>query len=278
MSYGPNPWVQRHWDARAALNFILGGTGAGLLFAAVLAAGATPDWKPSFAGGLGLIATGLGAVWLETGRKLRAANVFINLRTSWMARESLAALVVFALGGAALAAGEAALAVAAALAGLVFVYCQGRILQASKGIPAWREPAVVPFLVAGALAEGAGLFVIAAVASGGGGGVIPPLLGLAAIARELTWQHYSAAIARSAPAAATGALGPPGRMLTQLGAVAPLALVAAALLAPQTAPVALPLAGGLALAAGWRLKFVLITRAAYNQGFALPQQPVRGAR
>jgi len=278
MSYGPHPWIQRHWDTRAALNFILGGTGAGLLFATALAAGAGADWKSLFAGGLGLIAAGLGAVWLETGRKLRAANVFINLRTSWMARESLVALVVFALGSAALAAGETALAVAAALAGLVFVYCQGRILQASKGIPAWREPAVVPFLVASALAEGAGLFVLAAVASGGGGGVIAPLLGLAAIARELTWQRYAAAIARGAPVAASGALGPAGRMLTQLGAVAPLALLAASLVAPQTAPVALPLAGGLALAAGWRLKLVLITRAAYNQGFALPQQPVRGAR
>ena len=37
------------------------------------------------------------------------------------------------------------------------------------------------------------------------------------------------------------------------------------------------LAGAAAIAGGWRLKFVVIARAAYNQGFALPLTPVRGA-
>ncbi len=37
------------------------------------------------------------------------------------------------------------------------------------------------------------------------------------------------------------------------------------------------LAGLAAIAGGWRLKFVIIARAAYNQGFALPLTPVRGA-
>ena len=32
-----------------------------------------------------------------------------------------------------------------------------------------------------------------------------------------------------------------------------------------------------ALGSGWLFKVVLITRAAYNQGFALPRLPVRGA-
>jgi phenylacetyl-CoA:acceptor oxidoreductase subunit 2 len=30
-----------------------------------------------------------------------------------------------------------------ALLGVLFLYCQGRILQAAKGIPAWREPKIV---------------------------------------------------------------------------------------------------------------------------------------
>ena len=37
MSFGPKAWIQQHWDARAALNFMLGGAGAGLLIAAALA-------------------------------------------------------------------------------------------------------------------------------------------------------------------------------------------------------------------------------------------------
>ena len=32
--YGPKPWLQRHWDWRAAANFMLAGTGAGLIAAA----------------------------------------------------------------------------------------------------------------------------------------------------------------------------------------------------------------------------------------------------
>ena len=36
--------------------------------------------------------------------------------------------------------------------------------------------------------------------------------------------------------------------------------------------------GLLALAGGAAFKFMLITRAAYNQGFALPHLPVRGVR
>ena len=33
-----------------------------------------------------------------------------------------------------------------------------------------------------------------------------------------------------------------------------------------------------AIFAGWRFKFVLVARAAFNQGFALPRLPVRGTR
>jgi DMSO reductase anchor subunit len=45
----------------------------------------------------------------------------------------------------------------AALLGVLFLYCQGRILQASKGIPAWREPKIVPLILATGFVEGAGL-------------------------------------------------------------------------------------------------------------------------
>jgi hypothetical protein len=47
---------------------------------------------------------------------------------------------------------------------LAFVYCQARILQAATGIPAWREPLIVPLIVATGLAEGAGLWMLLALA------------------------------------------------------------------------------------------------------------------
>jgi len=37
------------------------------------------------------------------------------------------------------------------------------------------------------------------------------------------------------------------------------------------------LAGFSVFATGWAIKFILITRAAYNQGFALPHTPIRGS-
>jgi phenylacetyl-CoA:acceptor oxidoreductase subunit 2 len=67
-------------------------------------------------------------------------------------------------------------------------------------------------------------------------------------------------------------------MLIQFGTIAPLALMLVGVLASDAARIALLLAGAGALATGWQFKFVLITRAAYNQGFALPHLPVRGTR
>jgi phenylacetyl-CoA:acceptor oxidoreductase 26-kDa subunit len=274
MSYGPRPWLQRHWDVRAAINFILGGTGSGVLISAALIAHVTPGWRPFVAFGMALIAAGLGAVWLEIGRKLRAVHVFFNPFTSWMTRESFAALVVFALGGLALALGRQWVAQAIGLAAVAFVFCQGRILLASKGIPAWRTPGIVALIVATSLAEGGGLFVAAAVWVVGA----PPTtwtvaFALALVARAAAWSRYRGRLAANA---ARPPLEASGRILIYAGTAAPLALVALGLLLPAFAQEADCLAGLAALAAGWRFKFVLVTRAAYNQGFSLPQLPVRG--
>jgi phenylacetyl-CoA:acceptor oxidoreductase subunit 2 len=250
-------WVQKHWDARAALNFMLGGAGAGLMVAAAMA---YPDSRAPVILSLALVAAGLGAVWLEIGKKLRAINVFFNPFTSWMTRESFAALLLFALGAAALwRPGFLPFAAAAALA---FVYCQGRILRASTGIPAWRAPQVTLLIVSTALAEGAGLalfFTTAPLAVG--------WFGLALILRAFAWTRYRAAVANPA-------LEAPGKTLVQLGTIAALVLALAGGWVPGSAP----LAGLLAIATGLWLKFALVTRAAFNQGYALPRLPVRGTR
>lgn len=54
----------------------------------------------------------------------------------------------------------------------------------------------------------------------------------------------------------------------------PLALILGEIFQPQAAI----LAAIATILAGWWFKFVLVTRAALNQGFALPQLPVRGTR
>ena len=258
MSFGPKAWIQQHWDARAALNFMLGGTGAGLLIAAAIT---YPMSRVPVLIGLGLIAAGLGAVWLEIGRKLRAINVFFNPFTSWMTRESFAAVLVFALGAAALWRPQPFLP-AAALAALAFVFCQGRILHASKGIPAWRTPQVVLLIVSPSLAEGAGLCLLFTTAP-----LALAWFGLALVLRGYAWSRYANAVK-------SAALVNPAKVLVQIGTIGALAFAILGYWVQGAAE----LAGIVAMAAGLWLKFAIVTRAALNQGFDLPRLPVRGAR
>jgi phenylacetyl-CoA:acceptor oxidoreductase subunit 2 len=237
---------QRHWDVRAALNFILGGAGSGLLVVLGLAGGASPA---AIALALALVAAGLFSVWMEIGRKLRALHVLFNPFTSWMTRESFVAVLLFPLGLGAIYVPGALWA--AALAGFAFLFCQARILHAAKGVPAWRAPEVVPLVVATGLAEGAGLALLFSQQ-----GLLVALFVAAVIARYAAWRRYRAAA------------------LELRGTLVALALVAAGFVARE----ALFAAALVALAGGWWLKLALVTRAAATQELTLPRLPVRGAR
>lgn len=251
--------LQRHWDARAAANFICGGAGGGLLVVTAF----VPSTRPiAVLVALALIAAGLASVWLEIGRKLRAVHVFFNPFTSWMTRESFAAVMVFLLGASYLFFPRPILLYGAGFAAAGFLYCQARILHAAKGIPAWREPRIVPLIVWAGLAEGAALALFFSVAS-----VQLALFAGALAARMLAWWRYRGAVT-------TQALVPAGRALLWLGTAAPLALLPLS----DAYPWATPAAAIAALAAGAWMKLALVTRASFKQDFSLPHLPVRGAR
>ena len=78
MNYGPKPWHQSNWDFRAALNFIFGGTGAGLLVIVPFSGLAGDALRAEIVLGMALIGVGLISVWFEIGRPLRAINVDIS--------------------------------------------------------------------------------------------------------------------------------------------------------------------------------------------------------
>ncbi len=284
MSYGPTPWVQRHWDLRAAANFVAGGAGSGLVIVSVMSGASGRPAAVALLAGLALVGLGLFAVWLEIGRPLRAINVFANPRTSWMSREAIAAVVlgVLAVAGAwAHAAGSAfapVLGGLAALAALAFVWCQGRILRAAKGIPAWRSPVTPALIVATAIAEGAGLWWIAAAWHAQGTRVGLAVFGVLLVVRLVAWLAYRRSIAANARASA--ALSLPGRALAVGGTFVPLTLVAIAAVSASEGTVLglAAAAGALALAAGAWFKAAMILRGAFNQGFAIPRMPVRGKR
>ena len=267
------PWHQTNWDWRAAMNFILGGSGSGLLIA--LPAG-PPEWyAPLAIIGAAAIAGGLLFVWMEIGRPLRALNVFIHLKTSWMTRESWVAPAVLGLSVLAASTGSVLLHALAGAAAALFLYCQGRILTASKGIPAWRLPIVAPIIVLSGLLEGIGLVVITLVVLDRLSAQISVGIAVCVLLRGVFWRFYARSIfAGSVPEKVKKALTKYFPVIELTGSVVPAAFLAGALffLWPALAGVA----AGLAIVGGWYFKFVLVTRLGYNQGFALPNFPNRG--
>jgi phenylacetyl-CoA:acceptor oxidoreductase subunit 2 len=230
--------------------------------------------------GLALVGLGLACVWAELGRPLRALHVFFSPSTSWMTREAIAATALLPVGVAAAAGahfGVGAAAWPAALLALAFVYCQGRMLQAARGITAWREPLTVALLIGTSLAEGAGLYWLLQPWHGLGGTAPALLFGVLLVVRAAIWFGYRQRLAGRLAVRAQRALDLAGRVLLVAGTVVPLALLLASGVGAASTALA-SLAGLLAVVAGAYLKFTLITRAGYNQGFALKEVPVRGAR
>jgi phenylacetyl-CoA:acceptor oxidoreductase subunit 2 len=284
MSYGPDPWQQTVWDRRAAGNFIGGGVGSGLIVFAALSTALGRPVPAAFAGGAALVALGLLSVWFEIGRPLRALNVYLNPRLSWMSREAIVGALLLPC---ALAAtfGVAAAAALAAMLAVAFVYAQARMLNAAKGIPAWRTPQLVPLVVGTGLAEGGGLFLLFSSLLGSGSLALTLLAALLIGARWILWRRYRARLVAAPRAVA--ALDAAAGWLRWIGTLAPLALIGLAVtlalggvdrIDAGVPGVAAALAGIGALLAGAGLKLTLITRAAFNQGFALSHLPVRGVR
>ena len=279
MSYGPDPRQQTSWDARAATNFIGGGIGSGLVAFAAFSGATGTALTLTIIAGLAFVAVGLACVFAEIGRPLRAVNVLFHLRRSWMAREALVAPLLFIAGAAAAITGASEFAWAAAALALTFVYCQARILRAAKGIPAWRDPLLTPFIVATSLAEGAGAFWLCAMHHGAGTRTLLVAFGGLVVLRLVAWLAYRRSVAANIAAAASTALGRAGTVLQLTGTLLPLVLVTIAASGVGGATLTLSLAavaGLAAIVAGAWVKATLVLRAGFNQGFALPHLPVRG--
>ena len=99
-----------------------------------------------------------------------------------------------------------------------------------------------------------------------------------ALLREVAWRVYVGNLRRvGAPARSLDVLQAFTPSLLIGGAVLPLVLIVAGALIPIPAPLLFTAAGLIGAATGVALKFMLVTRASYNQGFALEHTPVRGS-
>ncbi len=277
---GVEPWHQLHWDWKAAANFLCGGAGSGLfMFAALVGMNGTPIYVPGLAA-LALVALGLTMLMFKIGRPLRFLYVLRQPRRSWMTREAWTVAVWFPVALFALWSNHAPFLLLAALLGIFFLFCQGMILEQAKGIPAWRNPRVIAFIMATGAAEGCGLLLVFAAFSPNLAYVAKPFalaLLVLIVARAWAWRRYFGSLeAEGAPTRTLEVFMACRGWFVTVGFVLPVVGVAIGLVPPGNA-LFFAAAGLCALASGWAIKFVLITRAAYNQGFALAHTPVRGS-
>ncbi|WP_152619675.1 polysulfide reductase NrfD family protein [Paramagnetospirillum magnetotacticum] len=199
---------QGFWDLRAAGNFIGGGTGSGLLLVGSAASLAGLDATLPLLAGAAFVMAGLSLVWLEIGKPWRALNVFFHPQTSWMTREGILAgpLALCTLGF--VVTGHSALLFPILVLAGGFLFCQARILKASRGIPAWKQPEIVGFIIATGLAEGTGAFLLL----GNSTTLWLVTAAAAGLAREGAWRTYRQGLIRSkAPAGTLDCLASPPR-------------------------------------------------------------------
>jgi len=253
--------LQTNWDWRAAFNFMFGGTGSALVL--MMAIFSAPHAAPLALAliALALVGFGLFMVWLEIGRPWRFLHVFFHPQASWMTREGAVGTVLFPLTLAGVLLQSAAILALAAILGSVFLYCQARILKAAKGIPAWREPAIVPLIMSSGLVEGSAIAMMYFQASTLYASWMPGLFVLFIVARLWIWYAYRDALVRSqAPAGALLALAKMNAGFIVAGCLLPVLFVLLSF-ALESGAWGVYLAGALALMSGWRLKYGLVVKA-----------------
>lgn len=269
--------LQTNWDQRAAGNFIFGGAGSALLLMTAFGALSNAPLRGPSLLALFLVAAGLGLVWFELGRPWRALHVFFHPQTSWMTREAIVAVVLFTLGLPAVLLNAPRLMVLVGIVGLVFLYCQARILQASKGIPAWREPAILPLITATGLTEGAGILTVILALFGPVPAWLQGVLLVLVGARYVTWARYRDRLSGpDTPRETVDVMLRIDQIMQRFGTMIPLALIVGSFLLTGAAQGWLILAGAGAVFGGWYLKFAIVTRAAQVQGYAIGVPRRRG--
>ena len=168
---------QTFWDLRAAMNFIMGGMSSGLAVIAFLAwaLGGMPDAALPWFFAAAAVGMGVGLLFVfdEIGRPARFLYVLRRPQSSWMTRETYAVAAFYPAVAADFVWPSPALHVLVAVAAAAFLYCQGRILHAGRGIPTWRHPLVPWMLVGTGLHEGVALLVLGFLVYLVGSGLTP---------------------------------------------------------------------------------------------------------
>jgi len=281
MSLG-SPRLQIYWDWRAANNWVGGGSGSGIMVAAAVFTLVGIDSYNFSILSLVFVSAGLFSVLMKIGHPLRVLNVYRNPFTSWMSREAWAAFLVFPFGAAACWFKSEVLLLLAAASAAAYMYCQAMIMKASRAIPAWRVAQIVPFIMVSGLIEGVALVLIAGLPFASMyeqealSGVLLMVIFLL-IFRLLSWRKYYSVLENNAPEGTVEVLEKSNLPFLVFGDLLPAVFILLAILLDKYVAFLMVLASLLMLAAGWAIKYVIVTKAAYYQGYAVPHSPARGA-
>ncbi|MBI1737324.1 MAG: polysulfide reductase NrfD [Candidatus Rokubacteria bacterium] len=272
---------QTLWRAPAVANFFLGGLGAGLYVAALVAAGFRGSPVLALASWLGpaLVAAGFVAVALEAGRPFRGLRVLARAGTSWMSRELVVGGAFMAFAVADLVAPAPTLRALAAMAAIGLAVAQGVLLRHARGVPAWNVAIMPVVFLLSALSSGAGLLLLLEVLAGRTPGPVSlgvtlPLLAVAMVVwlGYLTWSDDAAFLAATT-ALRQGALSID---IVVLGYVGPFVTGALALALTEYAALLIAVAAALMIAGQARAKWALIRRAGDLRPITLPNLTLRG--
>ncbi len=262
--------LQNCWDWRAACNFIFGGTGSALIL--MIAIASFPN-TPSLSLGLtalAFIGLGLFMVWLEIGKPWRFLHVYFHPQSSWMTREASVAILLFPVAFVGIVFKIPLMITLAGFLGLLFLYCQARILLASKGIPSWSEPTILPLIISTGLVEGTALLLLSLLIHGSIQGWTLYLLLVLLAVRLQSWNKYQKQLAvNNAPKQTLEALSAIHAPTLWAGNILPLILVCVSLILPKFIVILICAASILSIVSGWYMKFTIITRAAQLQGYSL---------
>lgn len=290
------PKLQTFWDWRAVGNWVGGGTGTGIMVIAALLALAGIDSYVYAVLACVFVSAGLFSVLLKIGRPLRSLYVFRNPFTSWMSREAWVGVLLLPAGLLAWWLHSLSWLIVAALLAWSYLYCQAWILKDCRGIAAWRTDEIVALIMTMGLVEGAAIILVlgtvvpamqfslgsyaftipALAAEINTTGILLAVLLLIA-ARSIGWRRYYLALINNAPLRTIDKLKQTHKPYLYAGNLLPALLLVTAMFAGSAAGGFSVLAGLCLLVSGWTVKFVIVARAGYDQGFAMSFTPARGA-
>lgn len=194
---------QQNWGWPVALNFVLGGAGAGgFVFSFMLAGLAGNEGVVETKAGMiillampSLVVLGFLCLSLEAGKTKHSRFLLNGVGSSWMSREVLAFILFIAAAVVSVFVQSPFLIALAAVSALFLLVSHGFILAGSRGIPAWRNSIIPLVVLSSGLSAGAGIAIVLGTVVGipfAARGIIVAIL--LALVNSVVWLFYSGSL------------------------------------------------------------------------------------